>query len=456
MNYNNNNNQYPYMNNNYNNYPPNSYPPFPNNSPYQPSYPNNYRNNQTPSNYYPNQPQSHHPFQYNNRNPHYNNNSNNYQKQNFNRNNQKNNNFNNSSNNFSRNPHLNVENYKPSMLKSEVPVISKEEIKLWVERRKKNYPCKRIIEKNEEDTSPKLSQLETKLRKKLKIINSQFDRKSRIKEKYWNDLKYFMYENNVKSIKEYDKTTKGKRKREDDGKFGKEFEDFKEKIDEIEKNQDFINNDKGRNFQRNRKNHEKYDKNIDRNEKFRKNDENFENINKKEENSEKTENLENLENNENLEKTDENFEKNNENFQKNQSEKTEKFNEINENHENGLFHHIKSHKNSRKSQKNEKYIAKLQEKFQNDKKIGDLEPIPSESEDCERIDEIVNRIKSRQIEEDIELKAYLDYKTNSAQHRYQLNSLTTNLVLDEIYKERSIIMQCFRYIIEEDFFMKET
>jgi len=198
------NNQY----NQYNYYPQGPQPPFynPNHANFNNNMNNGYYNQQNP---YP-------------QTQFYNNNQRNYQNQgNFQQKASNFNNFHNSNNNFNGfNQFHNQNNKNNGLYQKNRPFgnrkferkaeekcenkENKEEIKLWVERRKKNYPGQKneekkafelkIKEEGGEITNPKLSQLETKLRKKIKILNSQCDRKSRIKEKYWNDLKYFMYD----------------------------------------------------------------------------------------------------------------------------------------------------------------------------------------------------------------------------------------------------------------------
>ena len=256
---------------------------------------------------------------------------------------------------------------------------NKEEIKLWVERRKKNYPGAKNIEetkrKEEEGiVSPKMSQLETKLRKKIKILNSQFDRTARIKEKYWNDLKYFLYDkgnNNSTNIKQ--KQGKNDEKHEITA---EKYEEHPEELGEILENT--------------------------------------------------------LETNERHENNWNTHDGNNGHINDMNQQRTIK----------------NQDKNTRKQRKQQKFLEKMQEKIKNKEQcIGDLEPIEDD-----KLDEIISNIKARQEEDSHDLQSFLESKTNSAQHRYRLNTLTTNLVLDEIFKERSIILQCFRYIVKEDFF----
>lgn len=368
----NNQNGYQNMNNNHIN-PFNQKNPYPNYQGFQNNFPPNNPN------YLPNYNQNMH-FQYNNNQNPYIQHQNRMPPPNYNRYNNVQNNqnhYNQNRNNFHpsmqrnqqqyyNNNSTNNRNYKDNQnkitKKPEEILQNKEEIKLWVQNRKRNYPSKQNEERKARENiskeeggdvvSPKLSQLETKLRKKIKILNSQFDNKSRIKEKYWNDLKYFMY-----------------------------MSDNNPQNNEKSKPKDIIKTE---------------DDNIP------------EDLKKNEENNEQM-----------IIKTQD--------------------------------------KPSKNQRKKKKYLEKMQKKlFNTEKTIGELENLEEKpEEEKEKIEEIIANIKSRQTEENNDLQAYLKFKTNSAQHRYKLNTLTTNLVLDEIFKERSIILQCFRYLAKENLLENE-
>lgn len=214
--------------------------------------------------------------------------------------------------------------------------INKEDIKLWVERRKNNYPrqSKKLIKEDEklkndeiEEISPKLSQLEIKLRKKLKIMTSHFDKKGKIKEKYWHDLQNFIYE--------------------------KDF--LREQSKKISQ-----------------KNHE-----IDLQE------------------SPDKRNLDN--------------------------------------------------------KKNKKFMKKKKFKLQNSEKT--IENLIKENETSKEVsykDEIIENIKLQQSDQQKELESLLDLKGNYFSHHYKINNLTRSLVLDEIYKEKTFILQGLHFLAQEN------
>ena len=51
-----------------------------------------------------------------------------------------------------------------------------------------------------------------------------------------------------------------------------------------------------------------------------------------------------------------------------------------------------------------------------------------------------------------EMEYAMNYKGNSNNYHYKTNNLLTNLVLDEIYKERNVLLQSIRYIMNNNFF----
>lgn len=239
---------------------------------------------------------------------------------------------------------------------AEENIENKEEIKLWVERRKSNYPSKLNIERKKlteeqqkeegEILSPMLSKLETKLRRKLRVINSQFDKTERLKSKCYNDLKYFINEiNTCESIYKNYKVNNFDERRE-------EIEHEKEGPDHNEREE----NEDGRSFGVQRKRIRKKGK-------------------------EKKQNVVN----------------------------------------------------------NVKLI----------KEIGGNRP---HTDNEEKIEEIIASLKQKQKEENDELDQFKNRRSYGGNYKYKANTLTANLLLEEIFKERSIILQTLRYIKKENFF----
>lgn len=50
------------------------------------------------------------------------------------------------------------------------------------------------------------------------------------------------------------------------------------------------------------------------------------------------------------------------------------------------------------------------------------------------------------------LENLMDYKSNSCQYRYQYQTLETNLLLDNVFRDTSYMLQAIRYIVKHNFF----
>jgi hypothetical protein len=50
------------------------------------------------------------------------------------------------------------------------------------------------------------------------------------------------------------------------------------------------------------------------------------------------------------------------------------------------------------------------------------------------------------------LNKLFDYKTNSHSYKYRVQTLQTNLKLDDIFQETTYLLQTIRFIIKENFF----
>ena len=72
----------------------------------------------------------------------------------------------------------------------------------------------------------------------------------------------------------------------------------------------------------------------------------------------------------------------------------------------------------------------------------------------ENVDAIIESLRKKQKLENDEYKDFFNYKSNNAYHRYRVNTLLTNLTIDEIYKERTVILQILRYLVNENFFQE--
>lgn len=76
----------------------------------------------------------------------------------------------------------------------------------------------------------------------------------------------------------------------------------------------------------------------------------------------------------------------------------------------------------------------------------------SENESKDKIAEMVSELKEKRDKYADEIEGVLSYKQNSSNFRYKTNTLLTNLVLDEIYRERNYLLQAIRFIVENKFF----
>lgn len=65
---------------------------------------------------------------------------------------------------------------------------------------------------------------------------------------------------------------------------------------------------------------------------------------------------------------------------------------------------------------------------------------------------MVNLLKEKRDKYADELDGVLNSKQNSSGFRYKTNTLLTNLLLDEIYKERNYLLQAIRYMVNNQFF----
>ncbi len=50
------------------------------------------------------------------------------------------------------------------------------------------------------------------------------------------------------------------------------------------------------------------------------------------------------------------------------------------------------------------------------------------------------------------MNSLFDYKSNSHSYRYRVQTLQTNLKLDDIFAETTYLLQAIRYIVKENFF----
>lgn len=46
----------------------------------------------------------------------------------------------------------------------------------------------------------------------------------------------------------------------------------------------------------------------------------------------------------------------------------------------------------------------------------------------------------------------MDYKSNSFNYRYQHQTLETNLLLDNIFRDTSYLLQTIRFVVKNNFF----
>lgn len=308
-------------------------------------------------------------------------------------------------------------------VKSEVdpskPENSKEEIIRWIEARKKNYPTKANLAKKElekklkeeigEIIEPPLSILEQKLRKKIKVLNlidGRINRKREFEKNYL--LKYItnpykkLKTANLGNIEEKSDRGEANEKEEKDNPI-ETVTGGSEKMNKVSENKDVY--DAYREFQMQ--------------------------INQIE--GEKEEDGEILDKESPVER-------------KIISEKTldRRISELENKQE-------KKKENYSKDRKPNKLDFKKPNKI--------VKPVIKKNENenqkkSETIEEIIENLKQRKEKDNQEFTKILEGSARSSDYKYKSNTLLANLLIDTIYDEKNVILQCLRYIVKENFFDK--
>lgn len=79
---------------------------------------------------------------------------------------------------------------------------------------------------------------------------------------------------------------------------------------------------------------------------------------------------------------------------------------------------------------------------------------PEGEKKTESIEDIIANLRQRKEKDDQEFSKVLEGTANTADFKYRSNTLLANLLIDTIYQEKNVILQCLRYIVREDFFDK--
>ncbi|EAR92112.1 nuclear fragile X mental retardation-interacting protein (macronuclear) [Tetrahymena thermophila SB210] len=350
---------------------------------------------------------------------------------------------------------------------------NQDEIRKWIEQRKKNYPTSENIKKKQTEeyrnqqngqvNREELSKLEQKLRKKIMISNSSL-KKLEIQQKHYEMLR--------KLYTEGDKAPKTKKMRE-------EIENKKDKRqnrkDDRHKNQE--------NFKKQEDSRINQQK-IDYSEQELKQKAKFQNKLKNKLAQKRLITLQILEKIQNRKAIYDSVQQNIEDkanssleLQKNdQNQIIEEENDdmpievplvsLKQNQADTTQIIQNQHEEQRKKvNETENSKAKNKKKRRNDhENIEDEDQENSNNvsnragqfSEKEKINEMINELKEKRDKYSQELDLSFNYKSNSSNFRYKANTLLTNLVLDEIYRERNYLLQAIRYIVSNNFFDEQA
>jgi len=313
---------------------------------------------------------------------------------------------------------------KPVKIRNEVdpnkPEHTKEEILKWIEQRKKNFPSKANIARKElenklkeetgEIVEPALSILEKKLRRRISVLG-MIDGKANRKKEFERNYLLKCVTNPYKKLKT---TTLGhpsneeKEEKEEKGEKGEKGEEEQaenQKVEEENKDKEETKNmyDAFKEFQMQ--------------------------INQIED--EKPEDGEVRDDDEPVERkiiTEKHLEK--------------RIAENNKGEKSGKFERPGDRKGKKVLPKNLKKTPK---------------PVAAEPEGekkTESIEDIIANLRQRKEKDDQEFSKVLEGTANTADFKYRSNTLLANLLIDSIYQEKNVILQCLRYIVRENFFDK--
>ena len=94
----------------------------------------------------------------------------------------------------------------------------------------------------------------------------------------------------------------------------------------------------------------------------------------------------------------------------------------------------------------------------NKKKRSNIKPLVKQIDNnkkSETIEEIIVNLKQKKEVDDQDFDQILEGRMKGSDFKYRSNTLLANLLIDTIYAERNVILQCLRYLVKEDFFEKK-
>ena len=284
------------------------------------------------------------------------------------------------------------------------PEHSKDEIKKWIESRKRNYPSKanlarkelekKLKEETGEVVETSLSILEQKLRKKIRIL-SMIESKADRKREYEKNYLFRCVTNPYKKVKTATFVTS---------------EDNQDKEKDKEKEEKIEDHPLQKNIEEN-----KVQANQDVYDAFKEFQMKINQMEKDEENNEDGSPVE---------------------------RKT-----ISQKDLNNQVEEIENVFDDKRESKPTKTIPKKL------KKTPKVLIKPTEGpKKTETIEEIIETLKQRKENDEQEYIKILEGKSGTSDFKYKSNTLLANLLIDSIYHEKNAILQCLRYIVKENFF----
>ncbi|KRW98573.1 hypothetical protein PPERSA_02381 [Pseudocohnilembus persalinus] len=341
--------------------------------------------------------------------------------------------------------------YQQNLKKQGQVQESQEEIKKWLEQRKKNYPTlqtqiKKKKQKKNLDKSgqyAELSLLEIKLRKKLSILNadSRALRKIEVKQRQLDMIKK-NYQEGVK-IKNVVNLTKIKQK---------VYEAKSRAKTEINLQQKQIINaadlDPAQ-FQKKVKQCIKSKLKLQQKQKLQLQYIQDNNLIQDQSNIFVTDQLKNNENDQEMEEEEDDDEDMPEEIPIKSSKKQYEYEQDQNQNQNQDQIQKQQQQQNENEIKTEKENKSKQEKQDNQKKNsgGKL----SQPDIKERVSQMVKQLKEKQQQYDNSLQHMFNYKENQSNFKYKTNQLLSSYLAEEIYKERIAILQAIRYIVSHEF-----
>ena len=308
-------------------------------------------------------------------------------------------------------------------IKSEIdpskPEHSKEEIMKWIEQRKRNFPSKanlarkelerKLKEETGEIVEPALSILESKLRRRIRVLGMIDGKQNRKKEFERNYLLKYVT-NPYKKVKTTTLGVPGNEEKAEKPEEEAEAKKVEEEKKEPEEKKDVYDAFKEFQMQINLMEDEQAEDGEIREKKGEGDD-------------------------------DEPVER---------KIITEKHLEERRKENNGGERH--DNRGKRESYKDKKIPKKLLPKKIKKTPKPEGEEVEGGEKKTESIDDIIANLRQRKDKDDQEFSKVLEGNANTADFKYRSNTLLANLLIDTIYHEKNAILQCLRYIVREDFF----